>query len=152
MILIVLMFIGACGGSTGGGLKVSRVIVMLKRVKRELIKMVHPRTVRVIRLEGKALESEQVNGIFTFVITYLLIIVAACLVVSLDGFDFETTFTSVLSCMSNIGPGTGLVGPMGNFGGFSGFSKLVLSLVMLLGRLEIYPLLLCFAPVLYRKK
>ena len=152
MILIVLMFIGACGGSTGGGLKVSRVIVMLKRVKRELIKMVHPRTVRVIRLEGKALESEQVNGIFTFVITYLLIIVAACLVISLDGFDFETTFTSVLSCISNIGPGTGLVGPMGNFSGFSGFSKLVLSLVMLLGRLEIYPLLLCFAPVLYRKK
>ena len=107
---------------------------------------------RVIRLEGKALESEQVNGIFTFAITYLLIIVAACLAVSLDGFDFETTFTSVLSCMSNIGPGTGLVGPMGTFGGFSGFSKLVLSLVMLLGRLEIYPLLLCFAPVLYRKK
>ena len=152
MILIALMFIGACGGSTGGGIKVSRVIVMLKRVKRELIKLVHPRTVRVIRLEGKALESEQMNGIFTFAITYLLIIVAACLAVSLDGFDFETTFTSVLSCMSNIGPGTGLVGPMGNFGGVSGFSKLVLSLVMLLGRLEIYPLLLCFAPVLYRKK
>ncbi len=152
MILIGLMFIGACGGSTGGGLKVSRVIVVLKRVKRELIKMVHPRTVRVIRLEGKALESEQVNGIFTFVITYLLIILAASLVISLDGFDFEATFTSVISCMSNIGPGTGLVGPMGNFSVFSNFSKLVLSLVMLLGRLEIYPLLLCFAPVLYRKK
>jgi len=152
MLLTLLMFIGACAGSTGGGMKVSRIIVVLKRVKREIIKMVHPRMVRVIRLEGKTIESEQVNNIFTFVITYILIILAVTLIISLDGFDFETTFTASLSCMSNIGPGLGVVGPAGNYGGFSDLSKLVLTLTMLLGRLEIYPLLLCFAPVLYKKK
>ena len=152
MILVLLMFIGACAGSTGGGMKISRIIIVLKRVKREIIKMVHPRMIRVIRLEGKTIESEQVNNIFTFVITYILVILAVTLLISLDGFDFETTFTASLSCMSNIGPGLSVVGPTGNFGGFSDLSKLVLSLTMLLGRLEIYPLLLCFAPVLYKKK
>ncbi len=151
MILVLLMIIGACAGSTGGGLKVSRIIILIKRVRREMAKLIHPRMVKAIRFEGKAVESDQVHNIFAYITVYLFLILAAILLVSLDGFDFGTTVTSVFATINNVGPGLQQVGPTGNFAGFSNLSKIVLTLCMLLGRLEIYPILLCFSPSTYRK-
>ena len=151
-ILFLLMVIGACGGSTGGGLKVSRLIILVKKCGRELIRLVHPRAVGAVRLDGKAVDSQTNHDVGIFFITYMGIIGGMTLLVSLDGFDFTTTISAVVACMGNIGPGLGMVGPSGNFMDFSILSKLLLSVTMLLGRLEIFPLLLTLTPVIYRKK
>lgn len=151
-ILFLLMIIGACGGSTGGGLKISRLIILVKKCGRELVRLVHPRAVGVVRLDGKAVDSQTTHDVGIFFIAYMGITGGMTLLVSLDGFDFSTSLSAVVACMSNIGPGLGAVGPCGNFADFSIVSKLLLSLTMLLGRLEIFPLLLTLTPVIYRKK
>ncbi len=150
-ILVILMFIGACAGSTGGGIKVSRIIIYLKSVKREMGSLIHPRSIRVTKLEGKAVDNTVLRSAFAFISAYLVIFVISLLIVSLDGFDFETNFTAVAATFNNIGPGLGEVGPISNFSAYSILSKIVLSLDMLIGRLEIFPILLLFAPSTWKK-
>lgn len=150
-ILVVLMFCGACAGSTGGGIKVSRIIIMLKNVKVEVKKYIHPRSVSRVKLDGKPVEAETNNGVRVYLLAYAAIFIASMLVISLDNFDFTTNFTAVAATFNNIGPGLNMVGPTGNFSEFSWISKLVLILDMLAGRLELYPLLVLFAPSVWRK-
>ena len=151
MILFILMFFGACGGSTGGGIKISRIVILFKRLYYDIVALVHPRAVKTIKFENKKLNDKTVNAIGYYILLYIIIIATITLLVSIDNFDFETTLTSVVSCVSNIGPGLGLVGPMGNFSIFSNFSTILLTLAMLLGRLELYPLLLFLSPSFYEK-
>lgn len=150
-ILLMLMFIGACAGSTGGGMKVSRVIIYLKSVKREMAALIHPRSVKVTKLEGKVVDDAMMRSVFAFLSAYLTIFVVSLLVISLDGFDLETNFSAVAATFNNIGPGLGAVGPVSNFSDYSVLSKIVLSLDMLIGRLEIFPILLLFAPSTWKK-
>lgn len=150
-VLLLLMFIGACAGSTGGGMKVSRIVVYMKSIKREMAALIHPRSVKVMKLEGKAVDSAMLRSIFSFLSAYLVIFVVSLLIVTLDGFDLETNFSAVAATFNNIGPGLGGVGPTSNFAGYSVLSKLVLSLDMLIGRLEIFPILLLFAPNTWKK-
>ncbi len=150
-LLLFLMLIGASAGSTGGGVKVVRLLASIKVVRRELYMFLHPRSVRVVSLNKKALDDSTVRSVLAFMFLYILIILMAALLVALDGFDFETTLSSVVACISNIGPGMQLVGPMGNYADFSILSKIVLSFCMLIGRLEIMPILLLFSPSLWRK-
>lgn len=151
MILLGLMFIGACGGSTGGGLKVSRMIIMIKDVKRILFRMSHPRTVEAVEMDGKALDKQIVHGVSTYIVTFTLIFAASLLVVSLDRHRFLTNFSAVTTCISNVGIGLGEISPGHNFSEFSGLTKAVLMFDMLIGRLEIYPILLLLAPHTWRK-
>lgn len=151
MILFILMFFGACGGSTGGGIKISRIVILFKRLYYDIVALIHPRAIKTIKFEKKKLNDKTVNAIGYYILLYITIIAIITLLVSIDNFDFETTLTSVVSCISNIGPGLGLVGPMGNFSIFSNISKLLLTLAMLLGRLELYPLLLFLSPTFYKK-
>ena len=150
-LLVVLMFIGACAGSTGGGLKVSRVIILLKSVKKELFSLLHPRSVKIIKIESKPVEHQVIRSINTFLVAYLVIFVLSTVIVSLDNFDFTTNFTAVAATFNNIGPGLGAVGPTGNFSGFSAMSKWVMMFDMLAGRLEVFPMLLLFAPSTWKK-
>lgn len=146
VILVLLMFIGASAGSTAGGLKVARIIILFKIIKREIIKIIHPNAYCVIKQDGRLLDEKVVNGTAVYLMLYLFITVFSVLLISLDGFDSETTFTSVVACFNNIGPGLGMVGPSGNYSGFSDFSKIILSIDMLMGRLEIFPLLILMTP------
>ena len=150
-ILLILMFIGACAGSTGGGMKVSRVIIYLKSVKKEMAALIHPRSVKVTKLEGKVVDDGMMRSVFAFLSAYMAIFVVSLLVISLDGFDLETNFSAVAATFNNIGPGLGAVGPVSNFSDYSVLSKIVLSLDMLIGRLEIFPILLLFAPSTWKK-
>lgn len=145
MILVILMFLGSCAGSTGGGIKTSRFIILIKSIGCEIHRILHPRAVTAIKLEDKPVAEDTLRGVQAFLSTYMVLMGASMLLVSLDGFDFETTTTAVVSCFNNIGPGLGMVGPTGNFSAFSIFSKLVLSANMLLGRLEIFPMLVLFS-------
>ena len=151
-ILLILMFIGGCAGSTAGGLKVSRVVMMIKMIRREFMKMTHPRSVSAVRIEGKKVDDTTLNGVNVYFALYMVIYFAVFLLLCLEPFDFETNFTAVAACYNNIGPGFGAVGPMGSFSGYSAFSKIVLSATMLLGRLEIYPLLFALIPSTWTKK
>ncbi|MCI8527348.1 MAG: TrkH family potassium uptake protein, partial [Oscillospiraceae bacterium] len=144
-LLVLLMFIGACAGSTGGGLKCSRVLLLLKCIRREIRQIIHPRSVNVVKLDGRVVEEETLRSVLIFFAVYVFIILAAGLVVALDNFSFGTTFTAVVSCIGNIGPGLERVGPMGNFSIFSPLSKTVLSLCMIVGRLEVLPVLVLFS-------
>lgn len=150
-ILVVLMFIGACAGSTGGGIKVSRILVLVKTVKKELDSFVHPRLVKKIHLEGRPIEHETLRSINVFTISYLVIFAASVLVIALDEFDLVTNFTAVAATFNNIGPGLSKVGPTMNFGSFSVLSKYVLMFDMLAGRLELFPVLLCLYPSTWKK-
>ena len=150
-VLVLLMFIGASAGRTGGGIKVSRIVILAKSVKKELKQYLHPHSISKIKMDGKPVEHEVVRSINVFLIAYLLIYAVSILIVSLDNFDFTTTFTSVAATINNIGPGLDLVGPAANFGILSVPSKLVLIFDMLAGRLEIFPLLLLFVPDTWRK-
>ena len=151
-VLLFLMVTGACAGSTGGGIKISRVIIMVKTCSRSIKKLIHPKSVNVIRTNEKIVDMNTMHGVSVYVVMYMLIIMASLLAVSLDGFDTETNFTAVLSCINNVGPGLGLVGPMGNYSEFSPVVKLVFCFDMLLGRLEIFPLLMLFSPNVWRRK
>lgn len=152
MILVCLMFVGACAGSTGGGFKVSRLIIMLKAYLRELMHFIHPRLVRNVYMDGRKVKDATVSGVMVYLVSYVLVLLVSLLVISIDGFDFTTNFTAVMATLNNIGPGLSIVGPAGNFDGFSTISKYVLSFDMLAGRLELYPMLLLFAPGTWRKK
>ncbi|MBT9776958.1 TrkH family potassium uptake protein [Clostridium sp. MCC353] len=151
-ILVFLMFIGACAGSTGGGIKVSRVIIACKAVKKELSSVIHPRSVRVLKLEGKGLEHTVVRSVNAFILAYILIFAISMLIVSLDNLDFTSTFTAVAATFNNIGPGLEQVGPSANFSILSPLTKYVLMFDMLAGRLEIFPMLLLFSPSTWRKQ
>ncbi len=146
IIMLAVMCVGACAGSTGGGLKVSRLIILLKASRREFRKISHPRSVKIITLDGNRVSDETIRNTFAYFFIYAMIFGASVLVVSLDNFDFATTTTSVVATLNNIGPGLNMVGATGNFSEFSILSKLVLITDMLLGRLEIFPLLFLFAP------
>lgn len=149
-ILVLLMFIGACAGSTGGGMKVARIMMYTKLSRRELSRLLHPRRVKVLSMDGKPLERSMLHTALIFLVSYLAVFVGSVLLISLDCHDFETAFTSVAATLNNIGPGLGKVGPMGNFSDFSAFSKCVFIFDMLAGRLEIFPLLLTFTPVTWK--
>ena len=145
-ILLIIMFIGGCAGSTGGGIKVSRIIILGKSLKREVQKLLHPNSVAPIKMEGEAIDSNVVKGVNVYFAFIIVLLAAGTLLVSFDGLDFTSTFTGVVACINNIGPGLNLVGPMGNFDCFSYFSKIILSALMLVGRLEVYPILILFLP------
>lgn len=145
-ILVGLMLIGACAGSTGGGMKVSRIVIWVKEAKKELLSLIHPRSIKVLKMEGKAIGDDVVRSANAYFIVYFLIFAGSVLLVSLDNFDFTTTFTAVAATFNNIGPGLGAVGPVSNFSELSVLSKFVLMFDMLAGRLEIFPMLLLFAP------
>ena len=146
MILIVLMFIGACAGSTGGGIKVSRVLILVKAVKKELDSLIHPRSIKVLQLEGKPIEHKVMRSINTFLGAYILIFIGSLILISLDNFNFTTNFTAIAATINNIGPGLEGAGPTQNFSQFSTLSKYVMMFDMLAGRLEIFPMLLLFSP------
>lgn len=150
-IMVGLMFIGACAGSTGGGIKVSRIMIYLKQVKKEMQQQIHPRQIRVIKMDGKAIEHTTIRSCNVFLMTYVVIYAISILLISLDGFDFTTNFTAVTATLNNIGPGLNMVGPNGNFAAFSVFSKYVFIFDMLAGRLEIIPMLILFHPETWRK-
>jgi len=150
-IFILLMFCGACAGSTGGGMKCSRALILFRAVGREIRRILHPRSVEVVKLDGKVVEEGTVRSILIFVGCYLLIILGAGLVISLDDWSFAVSFSSALTSVSNVGPGLETVGPAGNFAAFSPLSKLVMSLCMIVGRLEIFPILVLLTPSAWRK-
>lgn len=147
----MLMFVGAMAGSTGGGIKTVRIVIMLKAIKREINKIIHPKRVNSVKIDGKTVDEDIIHGVFLFIGAYIIISLIAIFIISFDNFDVVTTVTSVITTMSNIGPGLEVVGPAGNFAAFSPLSKLVLSFCMLAGRLEIYPMLIMFSPSIWRK-
>ena len=151
MLLVILMLVGACAGSTGGGMKCSRVLVLFRSSAREIRTIIHPRSVSVVRLDGEPLSEQTVRTTQCYFIIYMFLTFGASLIIGLDNFSFGTTLTAVISCVNNIGPGLEAVGPMGNFAGFSDLSKLVLSFCMILGRLEMFPILVLFSRNAWKK-
>ncbi len=150
-IMVCLMFIGACAGSTGGGIKVSRIMIYLKQVAKELMQQIHPRRVHIIKMEGKELPHSTAHSCNVLLMTYIIVLFSSFLLISLDGFDTTTNFTAVIATLNNIGPGLNMVGPTGNFSEFSALSKYVLMFDMLAGRLEIFPMILLFHPATWKK-
>ena len=150
-ILVILMFVGACAGSTGGGIKVSRLVLLIKSVTKELQLTLHPRSIKKIQVDGKSVEHEVIRSTNVFLVVYIMVFTVSLLLISFDDLDMVTNFTAVAATMNNIGPGLELVGPTGNFAMFSDFSKLVLIFDMLAGRLELFPLLLLFSKNTWKK-
>lgn len=150
-LLVLLMFVGACAGSTGGGMKVSRILIFRKTVGKELKQAMHPQVMAPVRMDGKLLSHETIRTTNVYLCAYLFILVASIMLISLDGFDMVTNFTAVVATLNNIGPGLSQVGPMMNFAGFSNPAKLVLIFDMLAGRLELFPMLVLFLPSAWRK-
>lgn len=151
IILVSLMFMGACAGSTGGGIKVSRYIIMFKAIRQEIDSLIHPRSVRSIEMDGKVVEKSMVKSVFMFLAAYAVMFAVSVVLISLEGKDIVTCFTSVLACISNMGPGLEQVGPAANFNCMSLFSKYVLMFDMLAGRLELFPMIVLFSPSLWRR-
>lgn len=148
-ILVLLMFIGACAGSTGGGIKVSRIIIMIKTVIKELNSYIHPKSIKKIKVDGKPIEHEVVRSINVYFITFIIIFSVSVFAISFEEKDLVTNFTAVAATINNIGPGLELVGPTGNFSIFGHFSKIVLIFDMIAGRLELFPLLILFHPAVW---
>lgn len=151
-ILFLLMIIGACAGSTGGGMKVSRVVISVRSARQNLARMLHPRSIRVVHFEGKPVEKTTLESLSTYVTLYFSMIFLGFLILCLEPFDFETNLTAIVSCFNNIGPGFGAVGPTLSYAEYSDVAKLVLSAAMLLGRLEIIPILIAVSPSTWLKK
>lgn len=151
-ILLLLMMIGACAGSTGGGLKVSRLVILFRSLKKEIRQMIHTRSVGAVHFEGKVVNEKTVNSVCIYFLVYMLCLFTAFLIISFEPFGFETNFSAVVACFNNIGPGFGEVGATGNYFNYTDFSKIVLSLSMLLGRLEIFPMLIFLSPRTWIKK
>ncbi|MBP5208676.1 MAG: TrkH family potassium uptake protein [Clostridia bacterium] len=152
MLLVFLMFTGSCAGSTAGGVKISRLLIVFKNTLREVKHMLHPRSVNTVRIDGDPVSEETVKSAVNYIALYITVLIASALAISVDGFSFETNFTGTLACLNNIGPGLGNVGPSGNYAGFSIFSKIVLSFDMLFGRLELMPLIILFSLSTWRKR
>ena len=144
IIIILLMFVGGCAGSTGGGLKVIRILLLCKIALKEIRCVLNPRTVITVKCDGKAVDKDVLRGCSSYFVLFCLLMALSILLLSLDGHDVGTTVTAVITCLNNVGPGIGEVNPAGNFSGFSEWAKILLSMDMLLGRLEIYPLLVLF--------
>ncbi|MBE6541103.1 MAG: TrkH family potassium uptake protein [Ruminococcaceae bacterium] len=151
-LLLMLMFIGGCAGSTAGGLKVSRVVILGKTIRRELKVMIHPRSVPSVKLDGKRIDDTTKNGVCSYLALYIIVFAVILFFLSLEPFDLETNISAVAACFNNIGPGLSGVGPMANYSAYSAASKYLLSAAMLLGRLELYPLILSFSPSTWIKK
>lgn len=151
-IMVILMFIGACAGSTGGGIKVSRITLYLKQVRKELKQQIHPRQICITKMDHKGVEHTTIRSCNVFLMAYVVVFVGSLLLLSLNGFDFTTNFTAIAATLNNIGPGLDMVGPAGNFSEFSVFSKFILMFDMLAGRLEIIPMLIIFHPATWRKQ
>ena len=151
-ILLMLMVIGACASSTGGGIKVSRFLMVLKCIKREIKQMVHPKSISIIRVNDKKMGADVLRSLYVYLMAYAGIVVGSVLLVSIDNLDFGTTFSSVLATLNNIGPGIADVGPVGNFAEFSPLSKIVFCFDMLAGRLEIFPFLMLFTASAWNRK
>ena len=151
-LLIFLMFVGSCAGSTAGGVKVSRIIIVFKNTIREIRHMLHPRSVNTVRMDGATVPEETVKSSVNYIALYIAVLIVSVLIVSVDGFSFETNFSGVMACLNNIGPGFDTVGPAGNYADYSIFSKIILSLDMLFGRLEIMPMIILLSPATWRKK
>lgn len=151
-ILIILMFVGACAGSTGGGIKVSRIMILFKTLRKEISLMIHPREVRKIRMDGHCIPHEVVRSTNVFIAVYFAILFISVLLIGVDELDFTTNFTAVVATLNNIGPGMELVGPTQNFSLFSDFAKVVMMFDMLVGRLEIFPMLILFAPATWKRR
>ena len=150
-VLVLLMIIGACAGSTGGGFKVSRILILMKTIKKELSLMMHPREVKKIRLDGHVIKHEVIRSANVFTIIYFIIFFITTLLISVDNMDFTTNFTAVAATLNNIGPGLAKVGPTCNFGSYSIFSKFILMFNMLAGRLELFPLILIIMPGTWKR-
>ena len=144
-LLILLMFIGACAGSTGGAIKCSRLLLLFRSIRREIRRVIHPREVHVVKLDGHVVDEDTLHSVHIFIAAYILITLLAVLLVSLDNFSLGTNFSAVVSCIGNVGPGLEDVGPMGNYAAYSGFSKFVLSMCMIIGRLEVLPVMVLFS-------
>lgn len=151
LLLILIMFCGACAGSTGGGMKVIRIIILIKSGIKEVAHTLHPRSIKSVRIDGKKVQSETVKGVLAYFALEMLIIAGSTLILSLENFDIVTTVTSVITCIHNIGPGLNMVGPTGSFASYSLLSKVVLSFDMLAGRLEILPMLVLLSPATWKK-
>ena len=151
-VLIILMFVGACAGSTGGGFKVARVVILVKMIKQELRRIIHPRAVTAVNFEGKVIDKTTLNSVSSYLAIYLLLFIVTLLAISFESFGFETNFTATLSCINNIGPIFSQIDPNVSFANYTSFSKIVLSFAMLFGRLEIYPLLIALIPTTWTKK
>lgn len=151
-LLVTLMFIGACAGSTSGGIKVSRILILLKTIRKELSLIIHPRQVKKIRMDGHPVDHETLRSANVFLVVYFVLLLTSMLLISVDEFDFSTNFTSVVTVLNNIGPGLNLVGPTQNFSIFSSFSKFVLMFDMLAGRLELFPMMILLMPSTWKRK
>lgn len=151
-VIFLLMFVGACAGSTSGGLKISRIMMLFKIIKNELQRLLHPRSVKISRFEGKPLESSTLPAVSSYMVIYMVFYIIFILIIGFDGFDLESTVAAVTACFNNIGPALGVAGPASSYAAFSPFSKVVLSLAMLLGRLEIYPIILTLSASTWAKK
>ena len=151
VIMMLLLLCGACAGSTGGGLKCSRILLSFRCLFREIRQVIHPKSVSVVKLDGKVVEESTLNSITIFICCYFIISLLATLIVSMDNFSFSTSLSAALTCMSNVGPGLDMVGPAGNFSAFSALSKVVLSACMVIGRLEIFPILVLFSRGAWRQ-
>ena len=151
-LLLLLMLMGGCAGSTAGGIKASRVVILAKGLKREINRLLHPRSVKALMLDGKRLDEQTISSTSLYLTVYVGCLLAVFLLLSFDKFDIETNISAAISCFNNIGPGLGAVGPASNFSEFSDFSKIVLSTAMLFGRLEIFPMLMLFMPSFWNRK
>lgn len=151
-ILLILMLVGACAGSTGGGLKVSRAVMLIKMVHKEIRHLLHPRSVNAVKFEGKQVDGATLKSVSSYFAVYILCMVAIYLLLSLDAFGMETNLSATFSCFNNIGPGLAAVGPASSYAGYNNFSTVLLSLAMLMGRLEIFPVLLTLSPATWAKK
>lgn len=151
-LLLIIMCVGASAGSTGGGIKVSRILLLAKHLKAQMNQMIHPRRVSIVRMDGRRVEDGVMFGTTAYMAAYLLIAMVSMMIISLDSKGLVTTISAVLCTMNNIGPGLDVVGPTGNFSSFSDLSKFVLSFNMLLGRLEIFPILFMLSPDVWRRK
>lgn len=152
VVLVMMMFVGGCAGSTAGGIKVVRIGLLSKIGCREVGRTFQPRKVKVVRFEGKGVDESTLNQVSVYIFVYMIMLLFSVLIISFEGaFDFETNFTAALACLNNVGPGLGAVGPTQNFAGYSAFSKVCLSLLMLAGRLELFPMLALFHPAIWRK-
>ena len=149
-ILVLLMFVGGCSGSTAGSIKCGRLLLMFRCAKRSILRLSHPRAVKVVKLDGKIVDENTLNTVFAFLICFCILLAVGTVAVTLDGADLVTAFTTSLGAITNVGPGLGMVGPMENFSFYSGWTKAFLSFMMVVGRLEIFPILLLFQPSIWR--